>query len=369
MKLGLILGTRPEIIKMSPIIRCCEKNNIDYFILHTGQHYSYNMDKIFFEELKLAPPKYNLNTGSNDFRKQIGIMAVGIKEILIREKPDFVLVIGDTNTVLAGALAANQLRISLVHIEAGLRSHELEMIEETNRIITDHISDVLFSPTEVSKEYLIEEKIPLNKIFISGNTIVDAVIQNLSISERKNNVLKENNLEKDGYFLVTLHRPENVDKKSSLSVLMGSLKKVSENYDYELVLPLHPRTKKMLEKFDLKIPDKIKVMNPLSYLEFLQLEKNARLILTDSGGVQEEASILKVPCITLRNTTERPETVTIGCNVVAGVENNNILMHIENMLKKERNWVTPYGDGKSSEFIIKKLGEVTDKHIDLNSSE
>ena len=365
MKLGIILGTRPEIIKMSPIIRCCEKNKIDHFVLHTGQHYSYNMDKIFFEELGLAPPKYNLNTGSNDFRKQVGIMIVGIKEILTREKPDFVLVLGDTNTVLAGALAAKQLHISIVHIEAGLRSHEFEMIEETNRIITDHISDVLFPPTDIAMEYLIEEKIPLDKIFMSGNTIVDAVIQNLDISEKKSNVLKEINLKKDKYFLVTLHRPENVDKKSVLNILMQSLKKVSEKYDYELVLPLHPRTKKMLKKFDLKIPDKIKVTDPLSYLEFLQLEKNARLILTDSGGIQEEASILKVPCITLRNTTERPETVTIGCNIVAGVENNNnnILKYVEHMLKKERNWRAPYGNGKSSEFIIKKLKEIMDEHL------
>lgn len=363
MKLGIILGTRPEIIKMSPIIRYCEKNKINHFVLHTGQHYSYNMDKIFFEELELAPPRYNLNTGSNDFRKQIGIMSSGIKDILIREKPDFVLVLGDTSTVLAGALAANQLHISLVHIEAGLRSHELEMIEETNRIITDHLSDVLFPPTDVSRRYLIEEKIPLDKIFVSGNTIVDAVIQNLAISEKKSNILKEINLKKDKYFLVTLHRPENVDKKSILNIQMQHLKKVSEKYDYELVLPLHPRTKKMLEKFDLKIPDKIKVTTPLSYLEFLQLEKNARLILTDSGGVQEEASILKVPCITLRNTTERPETVTIGCNFVLGAKNSNILEHVEHMLKKERNWGAIYGDGKSSEFIIKKLKDIMNENL------
>jgi len=361
MKLGIILGTRPEIIKMSPLVRCCEENKIDYFVLHTGQHYSYNMDKIFFEELELAPQKYNLNTGSNDFRKQIGIISMGIKEILLQEKPDFVLVLGDTNTVLAGALAANELRISLVHLEAGLRSHELQMIEETNRIVTDHISDVLFSPTNVSMEYLLEEKIPSERTFLSGNTIVDAVIQNLVISEKKSNALQKMNLKKDKYFLITLHRPENVDKKSRLHRLMQSLDKISEKYDYDLVLPLHPRTIKMLKEFNLKVPDKIKVIDPQGYLEFLQLEKNARLILTDSGGIQEEASILKVPCITLRDTTERPETVTIGCNVVAGVENDDILKHVEQMLKKERNWETPYGNGKSSEFIIKILGEIFSK--------
>ena len=362
MKLGIILGTRPEIIKISPLIRYCEKNKINHFIIHTGQHYSHNMDKIFFEELELAPPKYNLNVGSEYFSKQIGVMIAGIKEVLVGEKPDFALVLGDTNTVLAGALAAKQLQISVVHIEAGLRSHELGMIEETNRIVTDHISDVLFPPTDVSMKYLIEEKIPPNKIFISGNTIVDAVMQNLAISEKKSDILKKINLERDKYFLVTLHRPENVDKRTVLNILIKSLTKVYEKYDYELVLSLHPRTKKMLEKFGLKIPDKIKIIEPLGYLEFLQLEKNASLILTDSGGIQEEASILKVPCITLRNTTERPETIAIGCNVLAGVGNNNILEHVKNMLKKERNWKTPYGDGKSSEFIIKKLNDIVDSY-------
>lgn len=363
MKLSIILGTRPEIIKMSPIIRYCEENKVNYFILHTGQHYSYNMDKIFFEELELAQPKYNLQVGSNDFRKQIGIMTTSIMEILIREKPDFVLVLGDTNTVMAGALAAKKLNIPLVHIESGLRSHQLEMIEETNRIITDHISDVLFPPTQTSLEYLLEEKIPLDKIFVSGNTIVDAVTQNIALAEKKSKVLEEFNLKKDKYFLVTLHRPENVDTQSIISTILQSLKEVSEKYDYKLVWPLHPRTKKMLEKFDLKIPDKIKVTEPRSYLDFLQLEKNARLILTDSGGIQEEASILKVPCITLRDTTERPETVAIGCNIVVGVKNSSILGHVEHMLKKERNWTTPYGDGKSAEFIVKKLKEILHKNF------
>jgi UDP-N-acetylglucosamine 2-epimerase (non-hydrolysing) len=358
MKIGIILGTRPEIIKMSPVIRYCEKNKIDYFILHTGQHYSYNMDKIFFEELELPKVKYNLNSGSNDFRKQIGLLASGIKEILLKEKPDFVLVLGDTNTVLAGALATKGLNIGLVHLEAGLRSHELQMIEETNRIITDHISDVLFPPTQVSMNYLIEEKISSDKIFISGNTIVDAVIQNLAISEKKSDVLKDLNLNKDQYFLITLHRPENVDKKFRLEKLVHSLDLISKKYNYQLVLPLHPRTMKMLNEFNLKIPNKVRVIEPQGYLAFLQLEKNARLILTDSGGIQEEASILKVPCVTLRDTTERPETVTIGCNTVAGVENNDILLHVEKMLKKERNWETPYGNGKSSEFIIEKLKEI-----------
>jgi UDP-N-acetylglucosamine 2-epimerase (non-hydrolysing) len=366
MKICIVLGTRPEIIKMSPLIRYCKENNVDHFIIHTGQHYSYNMDKIFFEELELDAPKYNLNSGSSEFRKQIGLMSVRIKEILVKEKPDFVLVQGDTNTVLAGALAANQLHISIAHIEAGLRSHELEMIEETNRIVVDHISNIRFPPTKGSKEYLLEEKIPLNRIFLSGNTVVDAVIQNLALSERKTNLLEKINLKKDKYFLITLHRPENVDKKQKLDILMQSLKKVSEKYDYDLVWPLHPRTKKMLEKFNLKIPEKIKVIEPVGYLGFLQLESNARLIITDSGGVQEEASILKVPCITMRDTTERQETVDIGCNVVAGVGNNNLIKHVKDMLKNERNWESPYGDGKSSEFIIKKLKELHLKNDKLS---
>ena len=211
MKVAVILGTRPEIIKMSPIIRELEKRGIDCFILHTGQHYSYNMDEIFFEQLKLPRPKYNLNVGSGTHAEQTGKMMIGIEKVLMREIPDIVLVEGDTNSVLAGALAAVKLMIEIGHVEAGLRSFDREMPEEINRLLTDHMSDYLFAPTEKAKKNLLNEGINENKIYVTGNMIVDAVYQNLKLAEN-NDVLERLNLNNDDYLLLTLHRQENVDR-------------------------------------------------------------------------------------------------------------------------------------------------------------
>ena len=204
--IAIILGTRPEIIKMSPIIRECEKQGLDYFILHTGQHYSYNLDRIFFEDLELPAPKYNLDVGSGTHAEETGKMLIGIEKVLLKEKPDIVLVEGDTNTVLAGALAAAKLHIKVGHVEAGLRSYDRSMPEEINRILADHVSDYLFAPTEKAKENLLREGIEEDKIFVTGNTIVDAVYQNLEIAKRKVNILDKLNLSSREYFLITSHR-------------------------------------------------------------------------------------------------------------------------------------------------------------------
>jgi len=204
--IAIILGTRPEIIKMSPIIRECEKQSLNYFILHTGQHYSYNLDRIFFEDLELPAPKYNLDVGSGTHAEEIGEMLIGIEKVLLREKLDIVLVEGDTNTVLAGALAAAKLHIKVGHVEAGLRSHDRSMPEEINRILADHVSDYLFAPTEKAKENLLREGIEEDKIFVTGNTIVDAIYQNQGIAKRKVNILDKLNLSSGEYFLITLHR-------------------------------------------------------------------------------------------------------------------------------------------------------------------
>ncbi|HJH26385.1 MAG TPA: UDP-N-acetylglucosamine 2-epimerase (non-hydrolyzing) [Methanophagales archaeon] len=210
MKISIILGTRPEIIKMSPVIRECEKQSLDYFIFHTGQHYSYNLDKIFFEELELPKAKYNLDVGSGTHAKETGMMLIGIEKVLKEKKPDVVLVEGDTNTVLAGALSAAKLHIKVGHIEAGLRSYDRNMPEEINRVLADHVSDYLFAPTEKAKENLLREGIEKNKIFVTGNTIVDAVYQNLEIAKRKVDILNKLNMNPEEYFLVTAHRQENV---------------------------------------------------------------------------------------------------------------------------------------------------------------
>ena len=288
MSVAIILGTRPEIIKMSPIIREYERRGDGCFILHTGQHYSYSMDRIFFEQLHLPEARYNLNVGSGLQGEQTGKMLGQIERVLIDEEPRAVLVQGDTNTVLAGALAAAKLHIPVGHIEAGLRSNDRRMPEEINRILTDHISDYLFAPTEESRQNLVHDGVPDEKIFVCGNTVVDALFQNLLISEETIDPLSELGVRPGGYFLVTAHRQENVDDARKLGDILEALERVAVEYAMPVIYPMHPRTRKMMEQFGLEAGS-IRCTEPLDYLSFLQLEKHARLILTDSGGVQEEA--------------------------------------------------------------------------------
>ncbi|RLE38043.1 UDP-N-acetylglucosamine 2-epimerase (non-hydrolyzing) [Candidatus Woesearchaeota archaeon] len=351
MKIAIILGTRPEIIKMAPIIRELERRTIDYFILHTGQHYSYNMDRIFFEQLKLPQPKYNLRVGSGTHAEQTGKMLIGIEKVLMKEKPDIVLVQGDTNTTLAGALAAAKIHIPVGHVEAGLRSFDREMPEEINRILTDHLSDYLFAPTEKAKQNLLNEGIPEEKIHVTGNTIVDAVYQHLELA-KNNNILERLNVKPNEYMLLTLHRQENVDRKQRLKSILKGIELVAKEFETKIIYPIHPRTQKRIKEFKIEVPKEIHLTPPLDYLSFLKLEANAQLILTDSGGVQEEACILKVPCVTLRYNTERPETIEVGANTLAGAEPQTILKKAREMINKERNWKNPFGDGKAAQRIV-----------------
>lgn len=354
MTIAIILGTRPEIIKMAPIIRECERRCLDYFILHTGQHYSYQMDSIFFEQLELPAARYNLDIGSASHAEQTGRIMAGVEKVLMDERPDVVLVQGDTNTVLAGALAASKLHIKVGHVEAGLRSYDRTMPEEINRVVADHISDYLFAPTENSRENLRREGIAEEKIFVTGNTIVDSVYQNLEIARRKVNVLVDLGLSPKEYFLVTAHRQENVDSPLRLAEIIKGLELVCREYSLPVVFPVHPRTRKMAAEFGLEF-DGIRAIEPLGFLEFLQLEANARLALTDSGGVQEEACILGVPCVTLRENTERPETVDVGANVLAGTGSEKMLEGIRVMLEKGNSWNSPFGNGISGESIAKLI--------------
>ena len=349
--IAIVLGTRPEIIKMSPIIRECEARNLDYFILHSGQHYSYEMDRAFFEELELPEPKYNLDVGSGTQAGQTAKIMTGIEDVLVKESPDIVLVQGDTNTVMAGALAAAKLHIRVGHVEAGLRSFDRTMPEEINRVVADHISDYLFAPTETARQYLQKEGIEENKICVTGNTIVDAVFQNREISEKKTDILDTLGLEPREYFLVTAHRQENVDNPDTLRSIIAGLEAVHHEYSLPIIFPMHPRTRKMVEQFGISL-DGISAMNPVGFLEFLQLESNARLVLTDSGGVQEETCILGVPCVTLRKNTERPETIEVGANVLAGTGAEQILASAREMLSRPRAWENPYGDGMASRMIV-----------------
>ncbi|MCX7698328.1 MAG: UDP-N-acetylglucosamine 2-epimerase (non-hydrolyzing) [Candidatus Goldbacteria bacterium] len=344
MKIAIILGTRPEIIKLSPIIRHLKNNKGNFFIIHTNQHYSYEMDKIFLNELNLPKSNYNLKlNNTKNHGEMVGKMMIEIEKILIQEKPDLVIVQGDTNTTLAGALTGSKLGIKIAHIEAGLRSYDRSMPEEINRVITDHLSDFLFCPTKNQKKILINEGIDKNKIFVVGNTIVDAIFENIKIAEKNKKLVEKYKNTK--YFLLTLHRPSNVDNKERLEKIIKILEKLVYIYKIPIIFPIHPRTKINLKKFNINIDKKkIKIINPLGYLEMLLTEKYAQIILTDSGGLQEEACILKVPCLTLRYNTERPETIKVGANILVGNEEKKLLEGIKAMLNKKRNWKNPYGE-------------------------
>jgi len=360
---AIVLGTRPEIIKMSPVIRACEKRGEDYFLLHTGQHYSYEMDRVFFEELNLPAPAFNLDVGSGSHAVQTGAILAGTEKVLHEQKPDVVLVQGDTNTVLAAALAASKsyvrgggFPIAVGHVEAGLRSFDRRMPEEINRVLADHLSNYLFAPTDIARRNLKNEGIAGEKVFVTGNTIVDAVHQNLALAQNKTDTVKSLGLSKNGYFLVTLHRQENVDDRHRLAGILDGLLRIGDEHGMPLVFPIHPRTEKMIRTFRLKARG-IQMIKPLGFLEFLQLESQARLALTDSGGVQEEACILGVPCVTIRDSTERPETVGAGANLVAGFQPDEIVNAAQQMLERRRKWKNPFGDGKTGERIIDILRE------------
>lgn len=354
MKISIILGTRPEIIKFSPIIRECECLALDYFVIHTGQHYSYNMDKVFFDQLDLPQTSHNLGVGSGTHAEQTGKMLIGIERVLRKEKPDVVLVEGDTNTVLAGALAAVKLGVKVGHVEAGIRSYDRNMPEEINRILADHCSNMLFAPTLQSKQILLGEGIDVDCIFVTGNTIVDAVYQNLEISKRKSEIVDRLGIGNGGYSLATVHRQENVDNESRFRGILEGLEMVQKEFGFSVIYPIHPRAKKQLTLFNFHA-DGVKLIEPLDYLSFLRLESNAKLILTDSGGVQEEACILHVPCVTLRNNTERPETLEVGANTLAGTDPTEIVRKAELMLAIDRDWENPFGDGKAGKKIISIL--------------
>ncbi|HOV81905.1 MAG TPA: UDP-N-acetylglucosamine 2-epimerase (non-hydrolyzing) [Methanothrix sp.] len=335
---------------MAPVIRECRRRGLEHFVIHTGQHYSYEMDRVFFEELELQPAEYNLDAGSGTHAEQTGRIMSGVEKVLMKREPDVVLVQGDTNTVLAGALAAAKLHINVGHVEAGLRSYDRSMPEEINRVVADHISDYLFAPTEGSRANLLKEGIAAEKISVTGNTIVDSVYQSREIASRKATAIRDLGLSPGEYFLATAHRAENVDSRERLEEIVRGLELIERELGMPVIFPMHPRTRKMAKEFGLAL-DGIRAVEPLGFLEFLQIEACARLVLTDSGGVQEEACILGVPCVTLRENTERPETVDVGANVLAGMGAAGVLASAREMLSRRRTWKNPYGNGMAGRMI------------------
>jgi UDP-N-acetylglucosamine 2-epimerase (non-hydrolysing) len=354
LRLGIIVGTRPEIIKMSPVVRQCQVRGLDFFVLHTGQHDSHNMNGVFFEQLRLPVADFSLNIGSGGFSHQIGQMLVGIEGILSQESPDYVLGEGDTNSVLAAALVSTNLRIPFVHVEAGLRSYNLAMQEERNRIIADQVADVLFPPTIRARDILVKEGVSPEKIVVTGNTISDAVLHYLPKAHNSAS-LEDFDLRPQEYFLATLHRAENADHDQVLRQLLASLEQVSETYQIPVIFPVHPRTKTRIEDLQIRLPNCIRLIDPVGFYEFLVLEENARLVLTDSGGVQEECCILRVPCITLRDDTERPETIEVGGNILAGRMADQLSEIVPEMLGRPRDWANPFGDGDAAGKMLDAL--------------
>jgi UDP-N-acetylglucosamine 2-epimerase (non-hydrolysing) len=353
MKIGIIVGTRPEIIKMAPVIRECQKRKIPFFIIHSNQHYSEEMDSIFFKELALPAPHYNLGVGSGLHSNQTGNILIKMEPILIDEKPDVVLVQGDTNTVLAGALTASKLDIKVGHIEAGLRSYDRTMPEETNRIMTDHISEYLFAVGPNQEAILAKEGIDKSKIFTVGNTVSDSLFQHLEISAKNSTILADLKLKQREYFLVTAHRASNVDVASNLMELLHLFDEMHKNYTGQIVWPIHPRTQSKLKEFNIKLPDYLQLIPPVGYLDFIQLQKHAKLILTDSGGIQEEACLLGVPSLTLRENTERPEAVEVGASELVGRNAEKAVKAAEKWLSRDDySWDNPFGDGHVAEAII-----------------
>jgi len=353
MKIGIIVGTRPEIIKMAPVIRECEKRGIPYFIIHSNQHYSVEMDSIFFKELDLPAPHYNLGVGSGLHSNQTGNILIKMEPILLDEKPDVVLVQGDTNTVLAGALAASKLDIKVGHIEAGLRSYDRTMPEETNRILTDHMSEYLFAVGPNQQAILAKEGLPANRIYTVGNTVSDSLFQHLALSADTSTILDELAVEAGKYFLVTAHRASNVDIPANLLELLALFDKLHAKYSQAIVWPIHPRTQAKLKEFSIDVPSYLKLLPPIGYLDFIQLQKHAQLILTDSGGIQEEACLLGVPCITLRENTERPESIEVGANVLVGRNADKALAAADKWLSADSfTWANPFGDGHVAESIL-----------------
>lgn len=351
MKVLSIVGARPQFIKVKPIVDELKKRKITHALVHTGQHYDYEMSKIFFDELNIPELDCNLEVGSHSQGKQTAQMLERAEDVFLKEKPDLVMVYGDTNSTLAGALAAVKLNIPLAHIEAGLRNYSLDMPEEVNRVLTDRISRLLFCPTKTAVENLKKEGIA-EGVYLVGDVMYDIFLESQKFLNKRR-ILSKLNLKPKEYLLLTIHRQENTDNlenlKSILSALIESEKKI--------VFPIHPRTKKalkMIKNFRIKDFKKFLFINPLSYLDMLTLEKNAEKILTDSGGVQKEAYWLKVPCITLRDKTEWVETVKDGWNILVGINKEKIIKAIRNFNPKGKQHKY-FGKGDTAKKIIKML--------------
>jgi len=375
-KIITIIGARPQIIKAAALSRSIKNNysdKITEIIVHTGQHYDENMSQVFFDELEIPHPDYNLNAGSGSHGKQTALMIDKIEEIVVKEQPKAIVVYGDTNSTLAGAIAASKIHVPVVHIEAGLRSCNKAMPEEVNRIICDHVSTLLFSPTITGYNNLLKEGFKENnlppytidnpKVFHCGDVMYDNSLYFSGIAEEKTRIIENNNLTKNNFVLSTIHRNNNTDEPLRLSALFEALNTISVENNIDIIIPLHPRTAKLLQTNltqelykVVAANNRIKIIQPVSFLEMIALEKNAKVVITDSGGVQKEAFFFKKPCIILRSETEWIELVKCGSAIIADADKTKII-EAYNYFSSTKNLQFPdlFGDGKASDFICESI--------------
>jgi UDP-GlcNAc3NAcA epimerase len=357
-KILTVIGARPQFIKAAAVSRIIrETEGVEEVLIHTGQHYDQNMSDVFFEELEIPKPKHHLGIGGGSHGQQTGRMLEKLEAVLVDEQPDWVLVYGDTNSTLAGALAAVKLHIPVAHVEAGLRSFNRRMPEEINRVLTDHASELLFAPTQAAVANLKNEGLAGGKVRCVGDVMYDVALFFGKKAERQGRVLDELGLEPKGYILSTIHRAENTDDPKRLKVVFDALAEIAS--EVKVVLPLHPRTRKALEALGMlaDVERSLDLVEPLGYLDMVMLEKNAKLIATDSGGVQKEAFFYHVPCVTLRDETEWVELVDMGWNRLAPplstravVENIRLGMSVSCPAD-----LKPYGEGNSAELIVRTM--------------
>jgi len=350
MKIATVVGARPQFIKAASVSRVLRKDHQE-ILIHTGQHYDANMSDIFFDELHIPRPDFHLGIGSGRHGAQTGAILEKVEEVLIQETPDALLVYGDTNSTLAGALAASKLHIPVIHIEAGLRSFNRRMPEEINRILTDHLSSWLSCPTETAVKNLAAEGITQG-VSKDGDVMYDAFLYNLTLAKEKSNILQKLGLKPKSYILCTIHRAENTDDPARLTQILKALAKIS----LPVVLPLHPRTRKIVHELGLtSLLDRVNVLEPVGYLDMIALEAHTSKLVTDSGGVQKEAYFAGVPCITMRDETEWVETVDVGWNHLSGANEEKILEAVE-LFTPPDNRPSIFGDGKAAEKIVTKFG-------------
>ncbi len=363
MKVINVVGARPNFMKMAPIIDAMNQypDQIEHLLVHTGQHYDTKMSKAFFDDLGMPKPDIDLGVGSGSHAEQTAKIMVLFEKVCLTEKPDLVIVVGDVNSTMACTITAKKLGIKVAHVEAGLRSRDMEMPEEINRLCTDALCDYLFTTDHFANENLRNEGISEDKIFFVGNVMIDTLLKHKNLA-LKLDVFNKLGVEKNGYATLTMHRPSNVDSKSVLEEILQTLAEISQIIP--IIFPIHPRTRKMIAKYNLSRylnegseVTGIWVTEPMSYLEFLNLNMHASLILTDSGGLQEESTVLGIPCITMRHNTERPITCTIGTNTIVGNSGEKILEASKKALKnnQKNNQIPEKWDGKSAKRIVRWL--------------